>query len=174
MVRKKDNEDLKFKVKADLAIFEALQENGKLSEEKIAKKTKIPSTTVHYALERLRKRDFFEIVAVPKLDRFQEEVPMAVVGFNDVDPRVLERVKREYASMEETLMFLHGEKEVLMFLVDSNKDRLTKRLFEIMEMVDSKPSIYIIAPRVEKWDGRLPEKVLEERYGGLADRRLKI
>ena len=48
-----------FKVQADLALFEAIQENGRLSETGIAKMTNIPATTVHYAMQRIKQRDFF-------------------------------------------------------------------------------------------------------------------
>jgi len=167
MVSKQKEGELKFKVKTDLAIFEALQENGKLSEKKIARKTKIPATTVHYALSRLKKRSFFDIVAVPQLKRFENEIPMAVLGFNDVAPIRLEEVREEYSNKDTTLMFLHGTKEVLMFLVDSDRDRLTKTLFEIMERLDSKPSTHIIAPKVARCDVRLAKKVLEGVYGGM-------
>lgn len=171
MPKKLKKGDQKFKVKSDLAIFEALQEDGKLSEGKIAKKTKIPPTTVHYALERLKKRHFFDIAAIPKLSGFENEIPMAVIGFNSVTPKRLERVKKEHGNRDTTLMFLYGEKEVVMFLISTDKDRLTKKLFEIMEILNSKPSIYIISPQVAKCDVRVPKRVLEGIFNDLTDRK---
>jgi hypothetical protein len=57
----------KFRVKADLALFQAIQQDGRLSEQSIASRTRISPTTVHYAMKRIRQRDFFEIKAVPRL-----------------------------------------------------------------------------------------------------------
>ncbi len=171
----KKGEKPKFKVKAELAIYEALQENGKLSEEKIAKKTKISATTVHYALERLKKRDFFDILAMPKLQHFQDEIPMAVIGFNDVDPRAIQKVKEEYGNSDMTLMLLCGDRELVLFWVEQDTERLTKAMFRLMELVDSKPSTYMISPQITKCDFRLPKKVLEDAYGkGLVDRQIKV
>ena len=71
---KPDKEIDLFNVKVDLIVFEALQQDGTLSFEKLADKTKIHPTTVQYAVERLRKRDFYEIKAVPRLEKFQHRI----------------------------------------------------------------------------------------------------
>ena len=78
------SENAKFRVKADLALFEAIQEDGRLSEEKIAQKTATSATTVHYAMERIKKRDFFDIGG------YDED--MTGVAYDDND--IVERLKK--------------------------------------------------------------------------------
>lgn len=165
-------EQEKFKVKVDLALFEAIQKDGRLSEEGIAKKTGISSTTVHYALERIRERDFFKILAVPILKRFME-IPMAVIGFSNVHPAKIEELKDEYKEKQEILQFIHSKKDVVLFVMDESEDALTKTLFKIMEELDEKPCLYITSPDIAKFSVTIPEKILEAIYSELPDRRFK-
>ena len=162
----------KFRVKAELALFEALQKDGRLSEDKISKETGISATTVHYALDRIRARNFFKVVAVPKLEQFPE-IPIAIIGFSNVHPVKIKELKEKYAKKPEVMLFFHGEKEVVLFLMDSNAGALTEKLFGIMDMVQEKPSIYITSPVIEKYCATIPDKVLEAVYSDLPDRRFK-
>jgi hypothetical protein len=57
-----------------------------------------------------------------------------------------------------------------MVVMASDPDSLTQKLFEIMELVKDKPSIYISSPSVHKCDIAIPDKVLESIYSGLPDR----
>lgn len=162
----------KFKVKAELALYEALQKDGRLSEDKIAKKTGISSTTVHYALDRIRGRDFFKVMAVPDLEKFSE-IPMAIIGFSNVHPVKIKELREKYAKKSEVTQFFHGEKEAVIFLMDSSAGALTEKLFGIMDIAQEKPSIYITSPVVAKYCATIPDKVLEGVYGDLPDRRFK-
>jgi len=109
--------DVKFKVKADLALFEAIQKDGRLSEERISQETSIPATTVHYAMERIKQRNFFEIKAVPILERFSE-IPTAIIGFSSVHPAKIRELEQKYANKPEVLQFFHSEKDVAGFPLD--------------------------------------------------------
>jgi DNA-binding Lrp family transcriptional regulator len=163
----------KFKVKADLALFEAIQKDGRLSEEGIAKETGISSTTVHYAMERIKERNFFAVKAVPLLEKFSE-IPMAVIGFANIHPLKINELKQKYAVKHEVMQFLHSEKDVIMLVTDVSMDSLTKKLFDIMAIADEKPSIYITSPMIAKCNITIPDKVLESVYPDLPDRRIKV
>lgn len=165
-------QNTKFKVKADLALFEAIQKDGRLSEEGVAKETGIPATTVHYAMERIRKRDFFEIRAVPMLEKFSE-IPMAIIGFSNVHPAKINELKNKYASKQEIMQFFHSDKDILMLVTDTGMDSLTKKLFDIMAVAGEKPSIYITSPSIAKFGTAIPDKVLDSVYSDLPDRRIK-
>ena len=158
----------KFRVKADLALFQAIQKNGRLSEERIAKTTNIPSTTVHYAMKRIKKRDFFDIRAVPRLERFQE-IPMAVIGFSNVHPLKIKELQRDYAGAE-VVQFFHSEKDAVLVVMDVRMASLTEKLFDIMERVGEKPCIYITSPTIAKCYSSIPDHVLEGVYAGLPGR----
>lgn len=168
-----DKEGAKFRVKADLALFEALQKDGRLSEEGIATHTKISATTVHYALERIRERKFFEIKAVPRLEKFSE-IPMAIIGFSNVHPVKIKQLAERCAKKPEIVQCFHSEKEVMLLVMDTTMSALTKKLFEIMEQLGEKPNIYITSPMIAKFETSIPEKVLEGVYADLPDRRVRV
>jgi len=163
----------KFKVKADLALFEAIQKDGRLSEERISQETCIPSTTVHYALERIRNRGFFDIKAVPRLERFQE-IPLAVIGFTNVHPEKVRELSQNYAAKSEVVHLFHDKKDILLVMVDSSMDALTSNLFSIMQRLGEKPCIYITSPSIAKSSATIPNKVLDMVYGDLPDRRMRV
>lgn len=168
-----DQDTVKFRVKADLALFEALQRDGKLTEEGISKVCNIPPTTVHYALDRIRKRGFFWIKAVPNLARFPD-VPMAIIGFSNVHPvRIREVCDKSYGVAEVVWLF-HSERDVVICIMDVSSDSLTQRLYGVMELLGEKPCIYMTSPTVAKFDVTIPDKVLESVYGDLADRSIKV
>ena len=168
-----DDEPVKFRVKADLAVFEALQHDGKLSEEGLARETEISATTVHYSLDRMRKREFFDIRAVPRLERFGE-VPVAVLGFSDVHPVKVEELVSRYGDREEIVQLLSSDKDIVITAMGSDRDALVKLLFDIMQCADEKPSIYMVLPKTVKWSSAIPDKVLDSVYNDLPDRRLKL
>ena len=165
-------ESVKFKVQADLALFLAIQKDGKLSHEEIAKQTGIPASTVHYAMERIRRRNFFEIKAVPRLEQFAE-IPMAIIGFSHVHPVKIKQLKDGYAKKGEIVQFFHSDKDVVLYVMDTSMEALTQRLFDIMEQLGEKPSIYAPSPVIGKYEVAIPEKVLEGVYGQLPGRRIK-
>jgi len=163
-----------FKVKVDLMVFKALQQDGTLSFEKLAEKTKIHPTTVQYAVERLRKRDFYDIKAVPRLGKFQQKIPMAIIGFSDAHPIAIEQLEKNYKEKPEALFLIRGEKEVILFMMDSSKERLAKKLYDIMSRMSQKPSIYITSPQMAKFVVTVPEKILDKVHADLPERRAKI
>ena len=161
-----------FKVKAELALYEALQRDGRLSEVKLAEETGISPTTVHYALDRIRSREIFKVQAVPVLEKFS--VPMAIIGFSNVHPVKIKELEEKYAGKPEVVQLYHSEKDVVMILMDADNDKLTKKLFAVMELVGEKPSVYMTAPKVAKFSAAIPEKVLEAVFSELPDRRFSV
>ncbi len=168
-----EGNNVKFRVKADLALFEAIQKDGKLSEGRLAHETNIPSTTVHYAMERIKRRDFFQIKAVPRLEKFPE-IPMAIIGFSSVHPAKVRRLEEEYAGKPELMQFMRSEKDVVLLVMDSSMDGLTKRLFRIMELAAEKPCIYITSPVIVRFGVAIPDSILDAVYADLPDRRIKV
>ena len=165
--------DAKFRVRADLALFQAMQRDGRLSESSIALATNTSSTTIHYAMQRLRQRDFFHIKAVPKLEEFRE-IPMAIIGFANVNPARLMTLKQRSDDSAEILQFFHDERSLILFIMESSSDILSKRLFGIMEHLGEKPCLYIISPVIVKSDIAIPDRILDAVYANLPDRRIKI
>ena len=163
----------KFKVKADLALFQAIQQDGRLSEQSIASRTNIPSTTIHYAMKRIRRRDFFQIKAVPKFEQFQE-IPMAVVGFADVHPLKVQELRNHYARRPEVVQFFHSDKDILLLVMDARANTLTEKLIDIMEFVSEKPCLYITSPKIVKYNTAIPDHILDGVYSHLPDRRIHI
>lgn len=170
---KGEDKNRKFKVKADLALFETIQRDGRLSEEKIAQKVNISSTTVHYSMERIRKRGFFQIKAVPILEKFQE-IPLAIIGFSNVHPMKVKKLKDTYAGKQEIIHFFHDDKDVILVVMDSSDSSLTRNLFDIMELLNEKPCIYIKSPTIVKSDTAIPDEILEAVYADLPDRRIRV
>lgn len=162
----------KFKLKSELELFKALQLFGKLSNEKLAKKIKIPPTTIQSIYNRLEKRKFYEIKAIPKLEQFTE-IPMAFIGFSNLHPVKLKQLKEKSEGKEQIRALIYSEKEALLFLVDKNKDRLTELIFEIMELLQSRPTLHIITPSIVKLDITIPGNVLDTVYANLPDKRRK-
>ncbi|MBD3184977.1 winged helix-turn-helix transcriptional regulator [Candidatus Poribacteria bacterium] len=165
--------DDKFRVKADLAMFQAIQQDGRLSEQSIAQITDIPPTTVHYAMQRIRQRDFFRIKAVPKLEKFRE-IPMAVIGFSHVNPMRIHYLRNKYAGIPEVIQLLHSEKDILLYVMDAEPHKLSERLFGIMEELGEKPCLYMRSPNIAKSDMIIPDRILNAVYGHLPGRGGKI
>ena len=158
----------------DLLVFKALQHDGALSFDKLADTTGISPTTVQYAVERLRSRGFYDIKAVPRLERFQEKIPMAVIGFSDAHPIAIDQLEQKYRGKPEALFMIRGEKEIVLFMMDSSRERLARKLHDIMIKMNQKPSIYITSPQIVKMEAAIPEKILDGVYGELPDRRTRI
>ena len=166
------DKEKKFKLKSELELFKALQKFGKLSNEALSEKTGISATTIQSIFGRIEERDFYDIQAVPKLKEFPE-MPMAFIGFSDVHPVRLRKLKEKSLSREQFRAFIHSDKELLLFLMDGNKDRLTELIFEIMKKLQARPTLHIITPSIAKLDPTVPDPVLEEVYSGLPDKRRK-
>ena len=162
----------KFKLKSELELFKALQLFGKLTLEKLSEKTGISGTTLHGIYQRLQKRKFYEIKAVPKLELFPE-IPMAFIGFSDVHPTKLEKLRDEILKGEEFRIIAHSENDILLFLVDENSDRLHQQIHDITKKLESIPSLRITTPSIAKMDITIPGKVLDKIYADLPDKRRK-
>ena len=166
------HKETKFKLKSELELFKALQKYGKPSNEILSERIGIPATTIQSIYNRLKKRKFYSIKAVPKLEMFPE-LPLAVIGFSNVHPVRLKRLKEKSIAMEQIRMMILNEKEVLLFLVDETRDRLTKLIFEIMELLQARPAMHIITPTIAKLEITIPDIVLDKVYGNLPDKRRK-
>lgn len=166
------DKEKKFKLKSELELFKALQRFGKLSNDALSEKTGISATTIQSIFGRIEERDFYGIQAVPRLEEFSE-VPMAFIGFSDVHPVRLRQLKEKSLSREQFRAFIHSGKELLLFLMDKNRDRLTELIFETMKVLQARPSLHIITPSIAKMEITIPDKVLEEVFSGLPDKRRK-
>lgn len=166
------NKEKNFRLKSELEVFKALQKYGKLSNEALSGKTGIPATTIQKIYDRIGSRDFYEIKAVPKLEKFPE-VPMALIGFSNVHPVKLRQLKEKYAKREQARAVIHSDKEILLFLMDESRDRLTELVFEIMEQLQARPTLHIISPSIAKLDISVPDRALDKAYSGLPDKRRK-
>jgi len=165
--------DRKFKVKSELALYEEIQRNGRLSEEGISQRIHIPATTVHYAMERIRDRDFFDIKAMPKLEKFSE-IPLGVICFTNVHPVKVQKFRQRYSDMPEIAQFLHDDTDVLLVVMESSTEALTKRMFDIMEHLGEKPCLYITSPKIVKSDMVIPDRILNAVYSDLPIRKSRI
>ncbi len=162
----------KFKLQSELELFKALQIFGKLSNESLSKKTGISPTTIQSIYKRIKKRKFFNIKAVPKLEMFPE-LPLAVLGFTDIHPVKWKQLKEKSLENESIRILLHSEREFLIILMAESSAGLTKLIFEIMEMLKARPTLHILSPEISKLDVTIPEKVLNAVYKGLPDKRRK-
>lgn len=169
---KGDSGDTKFRVRAELALFQAIQRDGRLSEQSIAQQTDISATTVHYAMQRIRERGFFQIKAIPDLERFRE-IPMAIVGFSNVSHQNLRRFREKYSDRSEVLQFFHSQTEIILVIMDVSPSALTRKLYDIMEQLGSKPCIHITSPQIARFYTTIPDHILNEVYAHLPDRRLR-
>lgn len=160
----------KFRVKSELDLFRLLQNRGKLSDSAVAKHLGIGSTTANMAYQRLRERGFFDIHAVPRLDRFQE-TPMGLIAFADLSPVAASGLASAYRSSPFVRLIIEGKGQMVLLVIEESVERLTQLLFEMMNRVEAKPCLYILPPRIRKCDLRIPDQVLLKIYGGLPDRR---
>jgi DNA-binding Lrp family transcriptional regulator len=163
----------KFKVKTELALYEEIQRNGRLSEESISQRIHIPATTVHYAMERIRDRDFFDIKAMPKLEKFSE-IPLGVICFTNVHPVKFQKFRQKFSNMPEIVQFLHDDTDVLLIVMESSTEALTGKLFDIMEHLNEKPCLYITSPKIVKSDMVIPDRILNAVYSDLPSRKSKV
>ena len=166
------NKEKKFKLESELELFKALQKYGKLSNKAISEKTGIPPTTIQSIFARIEERKFYDVKAVPKLEEFPE-APMAFIGFLNVHPVRLKQLKEKSIEREQFRGFIHSDKEVFLFLTDEDKDKLTEMIFEVMELLQARPTLHITTPTIAKLDITIPDKVLDKVYAGLPDKRRK-
>ena len=85
----------------------------------------------------------------------------------------MRKLRLSSVSNDYILGFVHNEKELLLILVHKTSDSLTELIFEIMEMLQARPSIHIMGPVIEKLSMQIPNDVLDAVYGGLPDKRRK-
>jgi len=160
----------KFATFSEIELFKALQKYGKLSQKKLAKKAGLPKTTIQYALERLQERDFLETKVNPKLQKFPE-LPLALISFSDLHPIKLRQLKKSYINKEEVRAFISNNKELLIILMHTSKDRLVELIIEIMEKARAKLNLHILSPSIEKFDLTIPDKILEAMYPDIVQKR---
>ena len=160
----------KFTTCSELELFKALQKYGKLSRKKLSKKTKLNTSTIQYIYERLTERNFFESKTTPKLDQFPE-LPLALISFSNLHPIKLRILKKTYLNKDEVRAFITNGKEVFIILMHTNKDRLSELAFEIMEKAQANFGLHILSPTISKLDLTIPDKILDEIYPDLMDRR---
>lgn len=160
----------KFKVKSDLDMFSILQKNGRLSSQKLAEKAGMGSTAANVCLKRLIDRDFFEIRAVPKLEKFSE-IPMAVIGFSELAKGKVDELEQNQKDAEGIVFFLNNKSECLILSVDYEGNELSKRLINLVKVAGKSPSFCLVSPNVKKFNLRIPENVLNRVYSGLPERR---
>jgi len=129
----------KFTTKSELALFKALQNYGKLSSQLLAKKTKLLRSTIQYAYDRLKERDFFETKAIPKLERFPE-LPIALISFDNLHPIRLRKLQKIYLKKEEIRVFIINSEQIFIIIMHSSKDRLHELIYEITEKAQAKPT----------------------------------
>lgn len=167
-----NQKERKFHLKSELELFKALQKYGKLSNEILSKKTGIPATTIQSIYGRIEGRDFYSIKAIPKLEEFPE-VPAAFIGFSDIHPVRLKQLQENYSKKEQVRVMILDNKEVFLFLMDENRNKLTELIFEIMKLLQVRPTLHIITPSIAKLDMTIPDKILDKVYSGLPDKRRK-
>lgn len=56
--------------------------------------------------------------------------------------------------------FLHDDTDVLLIVMESSIEALTKRMFDMMEHLNEKPCLYITSPKIVKSDMVIPDSVL--------------
>jgi DNA-binding Lrp family transcriptional regulator len=161
-----------FRVKSELAVFEVLQKQGKLSIDEISKITNIPSTTVQYALSRLKKRGFFSIHALPKWEVFRHKIPTLVIGFSGVSPIIIEEIKKH--SIEEIRLMVHGERDLMMVVATSSEEALARMTKKLIDKCKKDPCIFMRDPNYPCFRPSFPETVLEQVFADLPDRRIKL
>ena len=166
------NKKEKFKLKSELELFKVLQKHGGLSTEILSEKTGMPATTIRSIQSRIEEREFYDIKAVPKLEMFSE-IPMAFIGFPEVHPVRLKHLKEKYLPKEQILGLVSNDKEVLLIMADGDKNRLTELIFEIMGLLQARPTLHIVTPLIEKFGITIPDDVLDKVYGDLPDKRRK-
>ena len=162
----------KFQFQSELELFKALQKYGKHSNNALSEKTGIPATTIQSVSSRIEDRKFYRIQAVPDMGAFSE-IPMAFLGFSDVHPVRLEQLIDKYRDTEQVRSLVHGKKELFLFLMDANRTRLTELIFEMMGLLQSRPTMHIITPSIAKLDITIPDRVLDTVYADLPDKRRK-
>ena len=161
-----------FQMQSELDLFKALQKFGNVSNNDLAKKTGIPATTINNIKKRMQGREFYHIGILPDFMKFSV-VPSAFLGFSNVDPERLRQLRMKSADNDHIMGFVHNENELLLILVHRTSDLLTELIFEIMEMLQARPSIHIMGPVIEKLTAKIPDDVLDAVYGGLPDKRRK-
>ena len=157
-------------MKSELEVFKALQLFGRLSSGKLSKKTGMSATTVQGICNRIESRGFYEVKAIPRLEHFSE-IPMAFLGFSNVHPEKMKHLREKGLGGEQVRLLVHSGRDVLLFLVEKDKDRLTEHILEIMDTLQAHPAIRILTPSIARLDMTIPGKVLDRVYGGLPDKR---
>jgi len=164
-----DHKD-KFRVKSDIAMFKILQEYGKLSERELAQKAGVSKNTARACLKRLLERDFFELRAVPKLERFSNH-PMAILGFSELDNGKIDELEKHLNEKDHTIAFLHSGNHCFIISMAHGGNELSKQLLEIIQTAGKSPSMCLLSPTVSKFNLKIPESSLKRINDGLPERR---
>ncbi len=89
--------------KKDEAIISALKENAKLSTQQIARRTRIPITTVHNRIKKLEKEGVIKGYTVI-LDNKKIGKPLAAYILITVDYKLLKKLKRSQYELAQQLL----------------------------------------------------------------------
>ena len=89
--------------KKDIAILAALKENAKLSTQQIAKRTRIPITTVHNRIKKLEKEGVIKGYTVV-LDNKKIGKPVGAYILITVDYKLLKEIKRTQYELTQQLL----------------------------------------------------------------------
>ena len=154
---------LKFTARSDIKLFKALQRYGRYSYEKLSRETSLPKTTIQYAYNRLRKRKFFDIIAIPRMEDFPE-LPFAAIAFTNVQPQILKALRKKYIKRVEVRALATSDDTVAFALMHESKEQLYELIFEITEKVQAKPVLNMRSPIIHKMDLAIPDEVLDKLY----------
>lgn len=120
--------------KKDLAIIAALKENAKLSTQQIAKRTRIPVTTVHNRIKKLEREGIIRGYTVV-LDNKKIGKPIAAYILVTVDYRLLKELKRSQYELAKQLLknpavessaMITGTSDIIIKICCSSVDELNE------------------------------------------------
>lgn len=124
----------------DAAILAVLKENAKLSTQQIAKRTKIPITTVHNRIKKLEKQGIIKGYTVV-LDNKKVGKPIAAFVLITVDYKLLKELKMsQYELMQQLLKNPAVESSAM---ITGASDIITKVRFGSIDELNEFVTVYL-------------------------------
>ena len=163
-------EGVKFRVQSELALFDVLQQHGKLSVSELSKRANLARTASYYGAKRLFDRGLFDFRAVPRLDKFSD-VPQMLLGFSHLKKRAIQGFVTAAAEMESVRMLACGKESVVLFLMGHQQDHLHELSLSISRRFRRPPVLSLLSPEMVKLDLTIPGSVLQALYAHLPERR---
>ena len=158
-------QEVKFKVQSELALFDALQRHGKLPVNELSKHANLARTASYHGKNRLIKRGIFDFHAIPRLNRFSE-VPMMLLGFNKLtSPHLLREFALTYASSEQVRMLIYNKDSAFLFLMSQTPKQLNELTMQIIKHLQQTPAIAILSPKIAKLKPTIPASILKNIEG---------